>query len=123
MAKVKRISHDERMLQRKEIAEFVKAHGGDAHAAVKKFNVSIFKVKQACLENRVTIKGKVYLEPEERRRRLARNLPVNPKTTNIIAELIKGERTQAEIAEKYKVTRQYVSAVKKNIEGVLGGAK
>jgi len=119
------VSHEERAARRKEMAEFVKQHGGDRkalEAAAKKFGVVAATVIRSCASHGVRVRA--YKGPGEKRT-VSGNLPVNPRTVQIIAELIRGDRSQSEIARKYGVSRQQVGVVKQKVEaaGVLPKAK
>ena len=98
----------------KEVAKYVKDHGGDPCAAVKHFNLSILAVTKACNEHGVKFRQypiKLQGSPDEESQSVTKTAVVYPRTAQITEDLLAGVLTQTQIARKYKVTRAWVSLV------------
>jgi hypothetical protein len=122
-----RLTHEEREARRKKIAARMIEIGPSAEGVsilAREFSVTVSTVRQACKEHRVKIP-----RPE---RAVVNRL----QNFALIADLIAGELSQTEIADKHKITRQFVGdtirkcrehgifdAVKKRIKILNDGRK
>ncbi|MCE9553615.1 MAG: hypothetical protein K8T91_09630 [Planctomycetes bacterium] len=96
--------HADRYEYRKVIAEEVRKTG-DLRAVAKKYRVTEFYVRNGCCkEHGVLVKRAGYKEPR-----------VSGVTLKIMADLLNGQRQQA-LSDKYNVTRQWISLIKKRAE-------
>lgn len=97
---VERMSHEARADRRKKIADLVSG-GATTSEACREFGVSWVTVYEACREHGVVA---------PRRNRKPSGLPRRPSMTYLVlAELLRGRATQAEIASKLGVSKQVVS--------------
>jgi len=92
------MSHSERAVRRRKIAEYVQQHDGDVPKAAVKFKVSETTVGSACVEYGVETRNRV-------RQR-------GTTIYTIIAELQKGGSV-ADIARKLNVSKQRIGAARK----------
>ncbi len=104
---VPKLTHSERQERRKQIAKEVEAEGRTAlavTAACMRHRVTAYTVRAACEEAGVKIIAR------------KRGVQAQPSAFKILAELLKGDLRQSEIADRLKVSRQYVSVIKKTAE-------
>jgi hypothetical protein len=127
-----KVSKTSRSDRDKEIAKFVKDHGGEPYAAVKHFNVGFSTVVKACNERGVKFKQypvkapgspDEQVEQEEQKESGRKRTPIHPRTAQIVEDLLAGLMTQTQIARKHKVTRAWVSWVWKRLKVEIQAGK